>query len=73
MLILRSMFVGLVLAAGAVVVYQSQPNASSVQKDYLVRSSTIVESSLKVASDASVLSDWEFTARGRPAVCRFVH
>jgi len=72
MVILRSLFVGVAVIAGAVIVYQSQSSVASIQEDYLVRSSTVVDSSLNAASDAVVLSDWEFTARGRAAVCRFV-
>jgi hypothetical protein len=60
-----------VVAGGLAIVYASPAEKTSVASDYLVRSIDAADAALK-PSEVVTLNDWEFTARGRPAVCRFV-
>jgi hypothetical protein len=60
-----------VVVGGLAVVYASPAEKTSVPADYLVRSIDAADAALK-PSEVVTLSDWEFTARGRPATCRFV-
>ncbi len=60
-----------VVIGGLAIVYASPAEKTSVPSDYFVRSMDAADAALK-PSEAVTLSDWEFTARSRPATCRFV-
>jgi len=60
-----------VVAAGCVMVYSAQTTNPSVPSDYLVRSGDATAEALKTRSEVMTLSEWEYTARGRPVACQF--
>ena len=73
--ICRAAALCVIAVATAGIVLSSMSAVPAVSNDYLIQSEVVSQQLSDPASEmaeATVLTDWEYTLRSRPAKCRFI-
>ena len=71
MQVLKTLGFCIVVVAGCAMVYSAQTSIPTVPLDYLVRSIDVTDTALESQAEVVTLSDFDYTARGRPVACQF--
>lgn len=73
--IYRAAALCVIAVASAGIVLSSMSSAPAISNDYLIQSEAVADQLADPANEmaeVTVLSDWEYTLRTRPAKCRFI-